>query len=216
MPSDDERELLAYSVMGGDGPTWACYGGFAAGMGIAAAIAKFVAQPALPHTPIGLVMAGGAIGGLVLGAILYVVVEHVYTNARLAALRAIHGLDVPAVEALLGRRYRMHAKLVVRATPETAGSVANTHATVATALAAAGVPVTTRADGDAIVIETGKLRTTDRASGIGRRWAFNNYEAYRALRAIVAALPPSRLAVALEGEVVPAGESADIGGFNYK
>src|SRR5439155_5980296 len=143
----------------------------------------------------------------------YLVVEHVYTNARLAALRAIHGIDATAVELLLGRRYD-GATLTVRATPETtvdrisaplrgaarpgkaafdrisaplrgaarpgkAGSF--DRIALAARLAGAGVAVTTRADGDAIVIETGALATSRSTGGIGRYSQFNNYAAYHAL-----------------------------------
>jgi hypothetical protein len=189
----DEQDLLALSVTGGDGPTIACYGAFVGGVGITIAIAMLVVHPAL-SAPAGLVMAGGVIGGLALGAIAYLVVERVYTNARLAALRAIHGIDIAAIEVMLAQRYRGTATLMVRATALPALAAVD-HATVAAVLGEAGVPVTTTADGDSIVIETGKLATSQSTGGIGRYTQFNNYEVFRALRTIAAALPPARLEV---------------------
>ena len=81
----------------------------------------------------------------------------------------------------------------MRATPETVVD----HAAL-TAYRAAGVAVTTQADGDAIRSDQ-HARNGRSTGGIGRYTQFNNYAAYHALRAIADALPPSRMDVEIFG-----------------
>ena len=192
--TDAERDLLHESVSGGRGPWLAKYAAFVAGAAASIAIAKLVVEPRFDRDAAKLVVLGGVVGALVVGALLVVVAGIAYRNVRLAQLHAIRGLDAAAADAMLAQRYR-GAALIVRAQIDGDREAA--------CAAARAVPKVTSAtaDGDAIVVTTVELETTDNVGGIGARSFYTNYRPYAALLAIAAALPSARSFEArLDGE----------------